>query len=235
MLDHRKALVLFSGGQDSAICLAFVLARYARVETVGFTYGQRHEVELRQRDIVLEKIRELPALRGGRLGRDHMIDLGYLSALGATAMTEEMTIRTAEDGLPNTFVPGRNLAFFTAAAALAHRRGIGTLVGGMCQTDYSGYPDCRSAALRAQERTLQEGLGQDIRIETPLMHLTKEESWRLAENMGGEALVALVEEHTHTCYLGDRIRRHPWGYGCGTCPACELRAQGHEAYRARAV
>jgi 7-cyano-7-deazaguanine synthase len=232
MFSPSRALVLFSGGQDTAICLAWALQRFGSVETVGFTYGQRHDVEMRQRLVVREELVALGGLWEHRLGNDHLIDLGYLSDLGATAMTEDIAIATEANGLPNTFVPGRNLAFLTAAGALAYRRGAGTLVGGMCQTDYSGYPDCRSAAIRAQETALAAGLGEDIRIQTPLMHLTKAQSWQLAEELGGESFVGLVEEHTHTCYLGERGERHSWGYGCGTCPACVLRAEGHRQYQA---
>ncbi|NNU15431.1 7-cyano-7-deazaguanine synthase QueC [Parvularcula sp. ZS-1/3] len=232
MTDDRKALVLFSGGQDSATCLAFALARYPSVETIGFTYGQRHAVEMEQRLKVREAMAEaFPAWRE-RLGEDHVVDLGFLSALGETAMTADVEIKMTEAGLPSTFVPGRNLAFLVAAGALAYRRGVGTLVGGMCETDYSGYPDCRQDAVSAQTKALSLGMDQSFRLETPLMHLTKEESWALADRLGGEALTAIIEEHTHTCYLGERGVRHDWGYGCGTCPACELRAEGHRNWKA---
>ena len=232
MINEQNALVLFSGGQDSATCLAWALSRYLRVETVGFTYGQRHAVELDQRLVVRERMAAAFPTWSARLGPDHMVDLSYLSALGETAMTADIEIAIGDSGLPTTFVPGRNLAFLTAAAALAYRRGLGTLVGGMCETDYSGYPDCRQATVSAQGEALRAGMGQPFRIETPLMHLTKAESWALAARLGGEALTALIEEHTHTCYRGDRSHRHAWGYGCGTCPACVLRAEGHAGWRA---
>lgn len=232
MIDEQKALVLFSGGQDSATCLAWALSRYARVETVGFTYGQRHAVEMTQRPLVRDAFAETFPPWAERLGADHLIDLGYLAAVGETAMTAEVEIATGSNGLPNTFVPGRNLAFLTAAAALAYRRGLGTLVGGMCETDYSGYPDCRQATLSALEEALRLGTDQPFVLATPLMHLTKAESWRLADRLGGEPLTELIIEHTHTCYKGVRDVRHDWGYGCGTCPACVLRAEGYETWRA---
>ena len=232
MIHAHHALVLFSGGQDSATCLAWALSRYARVETVAFTYGQRHAVELEQRPVLFEAVRRQFPQWGERLHDDHVIALSYLSAIGETAMTADVEIAMGENGLPNTFVPGRNLAFLTASAALAYRRGLGVLVGGMCQTDYSGYPDCRQTTMDAQVAALQLGLDQPMRIETPLMHLSKAESWTLADQLGGEKLVALIEEETHTCYRGDRSQRHPWGYGCGECPACELRAAGHQAWLA---
>lgn len=232
MNSEHRALVLFSGGQDSATCLAWALSRYAQVETVGFTYGQRHHVELDQRPVVRSQLADAFPAWSERLGPDHLIDLAYLSALGETAMTADAAFAMTEQGLPNTFVPGRNLAFIVAAAALAYRRGIGSLVGGMCETDYSGYPDCRRAALKPQEAALALGMDHSFRLETPLMHLSKADSWRLADRIGGDALTSLIVEHTHTCYRGDRSRRHPWGYGCGTCPACELRAAGFEAWRA---
>ncbi|MEM9839681.1 MAG: 7-cyano-7-deazaguanine synthase QueC [Pseudomonadota bacterium] len=232
MIDEQRALVLFSGGQDSATCLAWALSRYAHVETVGFTYGQRHVVEMTQRLIIRDRLcNAFPASRD-RLGQDHTIDLGYLSAVGETAMTADVEIAMGENGLPNTFVPGRNLAFLTAATALAYRRGLGTIIGGMCETDYSGYPDCRQEALSALEQALRLGTDQPFVLETPLMHLTKAESWRLAHRIGGDLLIELIEEHTHTCYKGERGVRHPWGYGCGECPACVLRAQGHAEWRA---
>lgn len=233
MIEESHALVLFSGGQDSATCLAWALSRYPRVETVGFTYGQRHAVELEQRPVLLQGFRETFPAWGSRLLDDHMIDLSYLSAIGETAMTADVEIALGEHGLPNTFVPGRNLAFLTASAALAYRRGLGVLVGGMCQTDYSGYPDCRQTTMDAQALALQLGLDQPIRIETPLMHISKAQSWALADRLGGDELVALIEEATHTCYRGDRSQRHAWGYGCGECPACELRAAGHAAWRTK--
>ena len=226
-----SALVLFSGGQDSATCLAWALDQYEHVETIGFDYGQRHAVELACRP------RCLSALRAGfpdwadRLGEDHLIDASVLKSLGQTAMTDDVEIRMTAAGLPNTFVPGRNLLFLTLAGALAVRRGIGVLVGGMCETDFSGYPDCRADTIRAQQETLRLGLDTDIRIETPLMYVDKAATWAQAEDLGGKALIELILEETHTCYLGDRSRRHPWGYGCGTCPACELRAGGWQRWQ----
>ncbi|MEE4209645.1 MAG: 7-cyano-7-deazaguanine synthase QueC [Parvularcula sp.] len=232
MSEESKALVLFSGGQDSATCLAWALTRYREVETVGFHYGQRHAVEMEQRLVVRERMTSLSEAWRHRLGEDHLLGLGFLSELGETAMTAEREIALGEDGLPTTFVPGRNLAFLVAAGALAYRRGAGVLIGGMCETDYSGYPDCRRAALDAQEAALRLGMGRALRLETPLMHLTKAQSWTLAHRIGGEELTALIEEHTHTCYLGEREERHSWGYGCGACPACELRAEGHQSWKA---
>ncbi|PKP80076.1 MAG: 7-cyano-7-deazaguanine synthase QueC [Alphaproteobacteria bacterium HGW-Alphaproteobacteria-18] len=227
-----SALVLFSGGQDSATCLAWALARFERVETIGFDYGQRHAIELACRPKVLAAIRQLSPVWAARLGEDHMIDATVLKSLGATAMTHEVEISMTAAGLPNTFVPGRNLLFFTLAGALAVRRGIGVLVGGMCETDYSGYPDCRADTLKAQEETLRLGLDADIRIGAPLMYLDKAATWQLAQDLGGDALVAMIGEETHTCYLGERGARHAWGYGCGTCPACELRANGWQRWQA---
>lgn len=227
-----SALVLFSGGQDSATCLAWALDRFDRVETIGFDYGQRHAIELACRPKVLAAIRQLRPAWDEKLGEDHLIDASVLKSLGATAMTHEVEISMTAAGLPNTFVPGRNLLFFTLAGALAVRRGIGVLVGGMCETDYSGYPDCRADTLKAQEETLRLGLDADIRIDAPLMYLDKAATWQLAQELGGDALVALIGEETHTCYLGERGARHDWGYGCGTCPACELRANGWQRWQA---
>jgi 7-cyano-7-deazaguanine synthase len=232
--NSGAALVLFSGGQDSTTCLAWALERFERVETVAFDYGQRHAVELTCRTAVLDGLRATFPDWAERLGDDHLIELGFLSALGETAMTHEMAIKMADNGLPTTFVPARNLAFLTAAAALAYRRGIDTLVGGMCETDYSGYPDCRRATIDAQEQALSLGLDRPLTIETPLMHLDKAGTWVMAETLGGAALIDLILEQTHTCYRGDRAHRHDWGYGCGTCFACELRAAGYERYRAAA-
>lgn len=224
------ALVLFSAGQDSATCLAWALQRYARVETVGFFYGQRHAVELEQRQVLIRELRQAP--NGERLGEDHLVDLSGYGAVAESALTADRAIELAASGLPTTFVPGRNLVFLTVAAAIAYRRGISTLVGGMCETDYSGYPDCRRETIDAQQRALALGLDAPISIETPLMHLTKAQTWALAHELGGAALVALIVEHSHTCYQGDRSRRHDWGYGCGSCPACELRAKGWREWSA---
>jgi 7-cyano-7-deazaguanine synthase len=226
------ALVLFSGGQDSTTCLAWALSRYDRVETVGFDYGQRHRVELSRRAGLREGLARLSPLWAGRLGEDRIISIEALGAISETALTRDAEIAFSADGLPNTFVPGRNLLFLTFAAALAYRRGVADLVGGMCETDYSGYPDCRDQTIRAMAQALSLGMDRSINIHTPLMWIDKAATWRLAESLGGEALVRLIVEETHTCYLGERGRRFDWGYGCGECPACMLRAHGWETYRA---
>ena len=224
------ALVLFSGGQDSTACLAWALSRYERVETVGFDYGQRHAVELQARQAVRRRItREFPAW-ADRLGPDHLLEMRGFGSIAETAMTAERAFETTEKGLPSTFVPGRNLVFLTYGAALADRRRLNVLVGGMCETDFSGYPDCRRETIDAMGRALNLGMAQDFRIETPLMRLTKAETWALAKALGGEALVAITVEESHTCYTGERGLRHPWGYGCGACPACELRARGYDRW-----
>jgi len=226
----RKALVLFSGGQDSTTCLAWALDRYAEVETIGFDYGQRHRIELECRQTVRANIaRQFPQW-AVKLGEDHLLDLSLLSQISQTAMTEDVAIEMQANGLPNTFVPGRNLLFLTFAATLAYRRGASVLVGGMCETDYSGYPDCRDNTLKALQVALSLGLDSPMTLETPLMFITKAETWALSERLGGAALNELVIEDTHTCYLGERKLRHAWGWGCGTCPACELRARGYAEY-----
>ena len=222
--DRRRALVLLSGGQDSATCLAWALARYAEVETIGFDYGQRHRAELDCRQRLRAGLQAMPW--SGRLGPDHLLTVDVLAQLGGSAMTEEVAIAMQQDGLPNTFVPGRNLLFFTLAAALAYRRGLQVLVGGMSETDYSGYPDCRDNTLKALQVALSLGLERPLTLETPLMWIDKAGTWALAHQLGGDALVELVRRDSHTCYLGRRDRLHDWGYGCGSCPACELRAQG---------
>ena len=232
--DPRTALVLFSGGQDSTVCLAWALARYARVETIGFDYGQRHRVELECRPRVLQAVRDAFPAWAARLGDDHLLDLALLGQISDTALTSERAIEMAEGGLPNTFVPGRNLLFLTFAATLAYRRGASVLVGGMCETDFSGYPDCRDNTMKALQVALSLGLDAPMTLDTPLMFIDKAATWRLTEQLGGAALVELVVEHTHTCYLGERGQRHDWGYGCGHCPACELRARGFAAYKAAA-
>ena len=221
-----RALVLLSGGQDSATCLAWALDRYAAVETVGFDYGQRHAVELDARQIVRANIAAAFPQWASRLGPDHMIDIASFGAIAETALTAERAIEMTDRGLPSTFVPGRNLVFLVYAAALADRRGLSVLVGVMCETDYSGYPDCRRETLEAMARALNLGMDQHFALETPLMHLTKAQTWALTNELGGEGLVEIVREDTHTCYLGIRDP-HPWGHGCGTCPACELRARGY--------
>ncbi len=224
------ALVLFSGGQDSATCLIWALQRFEHVETVAFDYGQRHRVELDVRQDFLRELRAAFPAWGAKLGLDHLLDATVLKSMGDTAMTTDVAIEMQASGLPNTFVPGRNLLFLTLAAALAYRRGAGRLVTGVCETDYSGYPDCRDDTMKAMQVALSLGLEQRLVIETPLMWLSKAATWQLALELGGNALVQLITEHTHTCYVGERSVRHPWGYGCGTCPACELRSGGHSSW-----
>ncbi|WP_395645206.1 7-cyano-7-deazaguanine synthase QueC [Terricaulis sp.] len=228
-MPDSSALVLFSAGQDSATCLAWALRNFDRVETVGFFYGQRHAVEMDQRHAVRRFFEETGS--DGRLCDDHVVDLAGYGAIAESALTADRAIDMAENGLPTTFVPGRNLVFFTVAAAVAYRRGIATLVGGMCETDYSGYPDCRRETIDAMERTLSLGLDAKLNIETPLMHLTKAQTWALAHDLGGDQLVDAIIELSHTCYEGDRTHRHAWGYGCGKCPACDLREKGWTAWR----
>ncbi len=228
----NAALVLFSAGQDSATCLAWALQRFARAETIGFFYGQRHAVELDQRAPLREAIAACDPAWRTRLGSDIVVDISGYGALAESALTADRAIEMAESGLPTTFVPARNLVFLTVAAAHAYRRGVDVLVAGMCETDYSGYPDCRRETLDAQERALALGLDRPIKIETPLMHLTKRATWALAHELGGAALVDAIVEHSHTCYEGDRMHRHAWGYGCGACPACDLRSKGWSAWAA---
>jgi 7-cyano-7-deazaguanine synthase len=225
------ALVLFSGGQDSTTCLAWALGRFDRVETIGFDYGQRHRVELDCRAGVREKLAALKPQWGERLGEDHLLDLTVLGMISDTALTRGAEIALRRDGLPNTFVPGRNLLFFTLAAAVACRRGLRHLVGGMCETDYSGYPDCRDETLKALQTAINLGMATSLVIETPLMWIDKAATWATAEELGGTPLIDLIRDETHSCYLGDRTHRHDWGRGCGTCPACELRARGWEQFR----
>jgi 7-cyano-7-deazaguanine synthase len=231
----EKGLVLFSGGQDSTTCLAWALERFSAVETIGFDYGQRHRIELDCRAAVLSRLRgEFPRW-DRKLADDHLVDLGVLGRVSDTALTRETTIAFTRGGLSNTFVPGRNLLFFTFAAAVGYRRGARHLVGGMCETDYSGYPDCRDDTLKALQATLSLGMDHRFVIHTPLMWRDKAATWELAHSLGGAALVELVREETHSCYLGDRDHRHPWGYGCGDCPACGLRRAGWEAFSARGL
>ncbi len=232
-MRNGHALVLFSGGQDSTTCLAWALENFAHVETIGFDYGQRHRVELDARLRVLAELREHFGHWQGRLGDDHVIDLAVLGQISDCALTQDKAIALGEAGLPNTFVPGRNLMFFQIAAALGYRRGLRSLVGGMCETDYSGYPDCRDDTLKALQAALSLGMGQSFTIETPLMWLDKAQTWELAGTLGGQALIDIVVEHTHTCYEGVRGERHAWGHGCGACPACELRRNGFERWSAR--
>lgn len=230
-LPQQRALVLLSGGQDSATCLAWALARYGHVETLGFDYGQRHRVELECRQKLIDGIQALPW--PGQLGPDHMLTVDVLAQLGGSAMTDDVAIAMQADGLPNTFVPGRNLLFFTLAAALAYRRGLHVLVGGMSQTDYSGYPDCRDDTLKALQVALSLGVDRPLALETPLMWRTKADTWALTQQLGGDALVELIRRESHTCYLGQRGQLHDWGHGCGACPACQLRAQGWAQWAAQ--
>ena len=229
----ESALILFSGGQDSTVCLASALERYDRVETIGFAYGQRHEIELVARRTVLDRMRRDFPHWAPRLGEDRVLDLAEFGAISETALTRETAIEMTASGLPSTFVPGRNLVFFTYAAAIAYRRGIRTLVGGMCETDFSGYPDCRNDTLQSLAQTLSLGMAIELAIETPLMWIDKAATWQMAKDLGGQTLVDLIVEDTHTCYLGERGQRHAWGYGCGTCPACDLRAKGWAGWRQR--
>jgi 7-cyano-7-deazaguanine synthase len=223
---HTSALVLFSGGQDSTICLAHALTRYGRVETIGFDYGQRHRVELDARRVVLAELRARYPAWGLRLGEDHLLDVPVIGHISEGSLTREMAFSLESNGLPNSFVPGRNLLFLTLAAAVAYRRGLQVLVTGVCETDFSGYPDCRDDTMKALQVALSLGMDRRFLVETPLMWIDKAATWALAESLGGPGLVDLVVEHTHTCYLGDRSQRHAWGYGCGSCPACELRQRG---------
>ncbi|MEM7493900.1 MAG: 7-cyano-7-deazaguanine synthase QueC [Pseudomonadota bacterium] len=232
-MTKASALVLFSGGQDSTVCLAHALETYEHVETVGFDYGQRHRVELECRKTVRASISKAFPQWAKKLGPDHMLSIPVLGEISDTSLTRETEIEISDTGLPNTFVPGRNLLFLTLAGALAWRRGIGTLVGGMCETDYSGYPDCRRATLDAQQLTLSHGMDRPFAIDTPLMWLDKAETWALAESLGGQPLTDIIIEDTHTCYFGTRDQRFEWGYGCNQCPACDLRAKGYVAWRAK--
>jgi 7-cyano-7-deazaguanine synthase len=226
------ALVLFSGGQDSTTCLAWALQRFARVEMLGFNYGQRHAIELECRDRLLDGMKSLRADWALGLGESHTLDIPTLATISDTALTRDVAIAMGEDGLPNTFVPGRNLVFLTFAAALAYRRGIAHIVGGMCETDYSGYPDCREETIKALQIALNLGMNRGFELHTPLMWLDKAATWALADELGGAGLVELIREHSHTCYLGERSTRHVWGYGCCECPACALRAKGWREYAA---
>ena len=234
---HKTALVLFSGGQDSTTCLAQALSKYERVETVAFDYGQRHIVELGARLNVLRELKQNFPQWAGKLGEDHLLDLAVLGQVSDTSLTRDVAFKMESSGLPNTFVPGRNLLFLTLAAALAYRRDLQVLVTGVCETDFSGYPDCRDDTIKAMQLALSLGMDKRFLIETPLMWIDKADTWALAHALGdsvqpggGQRLVDLIVEHTHTCYLGDRAHRHAWGYGCGTCPACELRARGYQGY-----
>ena len=230
MQPDNSALVLFSGGQDSTTCLAWALERFENVETVGFDYGQRHLVELECRNPILSEMRNQNSHWEKTLGDDHVLDLGVLGEISDTSLTKSMEIQISEQGLPNTFVPGRNIMFLTLSAAVAYRRGIKHIVTGVCETDYSGYPDCRDDTIKAMQLALNLGMEARFVLHTPLMWLDKAATWEMARTLGGDALINVVTEHTHTCYNGDRSNLHEWGYGCGTCPACEIRAKGYAAY-----
>ena len=232
-MNTDGALVLFSGGQDSTTCLAWALARFERVETVGFDYGQRHRAELEARPRVLAALRTGFSHWAAKLGGDHVLSLDVLKQIGGSALTDALKIEMGRDGLPTTFVPGRNVMFLTAAAALGYRRGIADLVGGMCETDFSGYPDCRDKTIAAVAEALTLALARRVTVHTPLMWIDKAATWSLAEELGGAPLVDLIREETVTCYEGDRTQRHHWGYGCGVCPACDLRAKGYAKYKAK--
>lgn len=224
-------MVLFSGGQDSTVCLAWALNTFSKVHTIGFDYGQRHAVELECRQQVLNNIGQIHQDWPQRLGDDQLIDMPFIKSLGETAMTTETAIKYDASGLPNTFVPGRNVFFFTTAAAVAYRLGVDNLVGGMCETDYSGYPDCRDQSIQQLANALSLSMDSDLTIHTPLMWIDKTATWNMADEIGGQALTELIIEHTHTCYIGDRTTLHPWGYGCNDCPACELRANGYATWQ----
>jgi 7-cyano-7-deazaguanine synthase len=223
--------VLFSGGQDSATVLAWALQRFDHVETIGFAYGQRHEIELTARQTLLERTANFVP-NASQLGQDHIIDLAGFGAISDTALTREREIETLDSGLPNTFVPGRNLVFLTYSAAVGWRRGFTHLAAGMCEADFSGYPDCRAETLDTQMKAISLGMDKVFKLHTPLMHRSKAQAWELAEEIGGEALVNLICTDSHTCYRGVHDTLHDWGYGCGECPACELRANGWATYRA---
>jgi len=229
-MSLKGALVLFSGGQDSTTCLAWALNRYSYVETIGFNYNQRHRIELECRKVVIQSLRSQFHQWSDKLGEDHMLNIPVLGDISDTALTQDREIEFNKTGLPTTFVPGRNLLFLTLASAIAYRRGITVLVGGMCETDFSGYPDCRNETIKSQEKTLSLGLDYPLTIETPLMWIDKAATWKMANDIGGEQLINVIKNDTHTCYLGDRTKRHSWGFGCGTCPACELRKSGWEKF-----
>ncbi len=227
-----SAVVMFSGGQDSTACLAWALDKFERVETVAFDYRQRHRIELECRPRILDRLRAAFPEWAGRLGQDHMIDLGVMGEISESSLTRETEIKLQADGLPSTFVPGRNLAFLTFGAMVAYRRGARHIVGGMCETDYSGYPDCRDDAIKAMQVALSIGMDRRFTLHTPLMWIDKAETWRMTHRLGGDKLVEIVRGESHSCYLGDRTTMHVWGRGCGACPACELRQAGYEKYRA---
>lgn len=229
-MNPAKALIMFSGGQDSATCLAWALERYDVVETVGFDYEQRHSVEMQCREAVLSRFKTDFSKWSAKLGEDHLVDLSALGQISDTSLTRDVEIEISTTGLPSTFVPGRNLIFLNFAAAIGYRRGAHTLIGGMCEADFSGYPDCRKDTLDAQMIAISLGMDVPFKLETPLMHLSKAGAWSLAHDLGGDAMVELILEESHSCYMGVRDARHDWGYGCGTCPACDLRAKGWAEY-----
>ena len=229
-MNEGDAIVLFSGGQDSTTCLTWALERFERIETVGFDYGQRHRIELDTRPVILEAIRNGFPRWASKLGVDHMIDLSVLGQVSETSLTRDVEISMQQNGLPNTFVPGRNLLFMTFAATIAYRRGAKHIVTGVCETDFSGYPDCRDDTMKALQLTLNLGMDTRFVIHTPLMWIDKAETWRLSRDLGGDALVDLIREESHTCYQGDRTP-HEWGRGCGICPACDLRAKGYLRFK----
>lgn len=226
----NSALVIFSGGQDSTTCLAWALERFSSVSTIGFSYGQRHDVEMTCRKNILSRIRRIDGSWDQRLQHDEVLEIGLFNEIGGTALTEEVEIKMGENGLPTTFVPGRNLVFLTAAAAYAYRQGIRHIILGVCETDFSGYPDCRDDTIKAMQVALNLGMESRFVVHTPLMWIDKAATWKMADELAGKSFVDLVREHTHTCYMGDRTELHPWGYGCGSCPACELRAKGWELF-----
>ena len=230
MLQDEEALVLFSGGQDSATCLAWALQRFDKVETIGFDYGQRHSVELNCRVPIIDELKKHKSEWKEKLGDDHLIDLKVLGDISETSLTKPVEIEMSDQGLPNTFVPGRNLMFLTIAASVAYRRGIKNLVTGVCETDYSGYPDCRDDTIKAMQVALNLGMETRFVLHTPLMWIDKASTWRMAEELGGSELIELMKEYTHTCYNGDRSYRHEWGYGCNECPACDLRSIGYQKF-----
>ena len=230
MITEKSALVLFSGGQDSTTCLAWALENFEHIETIGFNYGQKHIIEMDCRDKVIDSIKKVFPKWANKLGADHVLDLSLLGQISDTALTKDKAIEFETSGLPNTFVPGRNILFFTFAATVAYRRGISRLVGGMCETDYSGYPDCRDNTLKSLQVSLSLGMDTPMIVETPLMWLNKCQTWKLAADLGGKNLIELIKNETHTCYKGDRSKLHAWGYGCDACPACDLRKNGFNQY-----
>jgi len=230
MQRDQEALVLFSGGQDSATCLAWALEKFNRVETIGFDYGQRHSVELTCRLPILEEFKKQNSEWKAKLGDDHLIDLNVLGQISQTSLTKPVEIEISEQGLPNTFVPGRNLMFLTLSASIAYRRGIKNLVTGVCETDYSGYPDCRDDAIKAMQVVLNLGMETRFVLHTPLMWIDKASTWDMAEKIGGSGLIEVMKEFTHTCYNGNRSNRLEWGYGCNECPSCELRGVGYQKF-----